>query len=380
MNVLKDSLETAVDLEFAHDGDSLYLLQCRPQSYAEAAAPSPIPKDVPKNDLLFSAHRYVSNARVPDVTHIVYVDPEKYAELGSRADLLEVARVVGRLNSLLPKRQFILMGPGRWGSRGDLKLGVSVTYADISNTSMLIEIARQQGKCLPDLSFGTHFFQDLVESRISYLPLYPDDADVDFNDRFLLSSHNLLPELLPQYERFADTVRVIDVQAEAGGRILRVLLNADLDEALAVLMAGGDEQDLPLQAETTEAQKPVRFWRWRLRMAERIAADLDPDRYGVVAMYIFGSVKNGTSGPGSDIDLLVHVRDTEEQRGSLSTWFEGWSLCLDEMNYLRTGYRSGGLLDVHYVTDEDIANKTSYAAKIGAVTDAARELPIRGEN
>ena len=69
---------------------------------------------------------------------------------------------MGELNKLLPKKQFILMGPGRWGSRGDIKLGVSVTYADISNTAMLIEIARRSGDYVPDVSFGTHFFQDLI--------------------------------------------------------------------------------------------------------------------------------------------------------------------------------------------------------------------------
>ena len=50
------------------------------------------------------------------------------------------------------------------------------------------------------------------------------------------------------------------------------------------------------------------------------------------------------------------------------------------MNYIRTGYKSDGLLDVHIVTDEDIAKKTSYAVKIGAVTDAARELPLGKQN
>ena len=57
-------------------------------------------------------------------------------------------------------------------------------------------------------------------------------------------------------------------------------------------------------------------------------------------------------------------------------WLEGWSRALAEMNYLRTGYHTEGLLDVHFVTDEDIARGTSYAAKIGAVTDAARPLAL----
>jgi hypothetical protein len=60
-------------------------------------------------------------------------------------------------------------------------------------------------------------------------------------------------------------------------------------------------------------------------------------------------------------------------------WFEGWSLSLAETNYLRTGHRSDGLLDVHIVTDDDIARRTSYAAKIGAVTDPARALTLRSQ-
>jgi len=176
LRILEETLGTPVDIEFAHDGTDFYLLQCRPQSFAAEDAPAPIPKDVPAEDTLFAADRYVSNGRVPDITHVVYVDPDAYARLVDRSDLLAVGEAVGKLNKLLPKRQFILMGPGRWGSRGDIKLGVSVTYSDINNTAMLIEIARKTGDYLPDLSFGTHFFQDLVESEIRYLPLYPDNG------------------------------------------------------------------------------------------------------------------------------------------------------------------------------------------------------------
>ena len=88
-------------------------------------------------------------------------------------------------------------------------------------------------------------------------------------------------------------------------------------------------------------------------------------------------VANATAGPGSDIDILIHFQGTDEQLSKLHLWLEGWSLSLAETNYLRTGYRSDGLLDIHIITDEDIANKTSYAVKIGAVTDPARELPMR---
>jgi pyruvate,water dikinase len=61
----------------------------------------------------------------------------------------------------------------------------------------------------------------------------------------------------------------------------------------------------------------------------------------------------------------------------LEAWLEEWSVYLDEINYQSTNYRTGGLLDVHLVTDEDLAQKTSFAVKIGAVTDAARKLPMK---
>jgi hypothetical protein len=375
LRLLSEALAGPVDIEFASDGSDLFLLQCRPQSSAPEDAPAPIPRDIASGQVVFSARRYVSNGAIPDVTHIVFVDPEGYSRLADLQQLRAVGRAVGALNKLLPKRRFILMGPGRWGSRGDIRLGVGVSYADISNAAMLIEVARKQGNYVPDLSFGTHFFQDLVESQIRYLPLYPDDDGVVFSEGFLRGSPNLLKELVPQYAELADALRVIDVPCASGGKVLRVLMNADLEEAVGFLAAPGAA---PPPAALREP-RPVTsedHWRWRLRMAERIAAELDPQRFGVRALYVYGSTRNATAGPSSDIDLIVHFAGSEAQRRDLLGWFEGWSLALAEVNYLRTGQRSSGLLDVVLVTDEDIERQTSHAAKIGAVTDAARSLAL----
>src|SRR3954449_9154957 len=100
---------------------------------------------------------------------------------------------------------------------------------------MLIEVARQRGNYIPDLSFGTHFFQDLVEASIRYLPLYPDDSQTVFKEGFLKQSRNLLSVMLPEFAQLADTLHVIDVPENTGGFILRVLMNADLDQAVAYL-------------------------------------------------------------------------------------------------------------------------------------------------
>ncbi len=376
LNVLREAQGVPVDIEFASDGRDLYLLQCRPQSHAADTAPASIPRDLPPERVVFSANRYVSNGAVPDITHIVYVDPEGYSRLGDMGELRDVSRAVGSLNQILPKRQFILMGPGRWGSRGDVKLGVSVTYSDINNTAVLIEVARKAGNYVPDLSFGTHFFQDLVESGIRYLPLYPDDAGIVFNEPFLRRSANVLARLLPDLAHLEEVVRVIDVPESTGGQVLRLLMNADLDEAVGVLAPPGAAAVTSATLPGPSARPSEDHWRWRLRMAQKVAADLDPARFGVQAFYVFGSTKNASAGPGSDIDVILHLRGTPEQRRDLELWLEGWSLCLGEMNYLRTGYPSEGLLDVHLVTDEDIERQGSYAAKIGAITDAARPLTM----
>ena len=235
LNVLEDTLGYPVDIEFAHDGNDFYLLQCRAQSHSEDSLPAEIPKILSPEEVIFSANRYVSNGSVSDITHVVYVDPQKYSELQQHQDLVAVGRAIGELNKVLPKRKFILMGPGRWGSRGDIKLGVNVTYSDINNTAMLIEIARKQKDYFPEPSFGTHFFQDLVESSIHYLPLYPDDSNVIFNEDFLTSQCNVLFDVAPDFAHLADVIRVIDLPASADGQCLYVLMDADQSRAVAIL-------------------------------------------------------------------------------------------------------------------------------------------------
>ena len=152
--------------------------------------------------------------------------------------MVAVADAVSRLNAILPRRSFILMGPGRWGSRGDITLGVGVTYSGINNTQMLIEIARRKGSYVPDLSFGTHFFQDLVEAKIRYLALFPDEEGIIFNEAFFRGSPNMLPHLLPDYAHLQHVVRVIDVAQASGGCELQVLMDGEKDQALGFLSGG----------------------------------------------------------------------------------------------------------------------------------------------
>jgi hypothetical protein len=234
---LEQAYAFPVDIEFTADirGDSkirVHLLQCRPQSLFESHDQVVIPY-VPIADQLFTANRLVPQGSVSGIRYIVYIDPEKYG-LADRVVKAQIARVVSRLNKRLEKETFILMGPGRWGST-NIDLGVQVSYADINNTRVLVEVALPRGEGTPEVSYGTHFFQDLVEARIFPLPLFPADPSTVFNREFFLNAQNVLAALLPEDESSAPYVHVIDVPASSSGRHLEIVMNEEKSEALAYL-------------------------------------------------------------------------------------------------------------------------------------------------
>ena len=114
-------------------------------------------------------------------------------------------------------------------------------------------------------------------------------------------------------------------------------------------------------------------WRWRQRFAERIAAALDPARFGVRAVYLFGSTEMGSAGAGSDIDLLVAFEGDAAQERDLRHWLEGWSLCLSEVGLQLYGIPSRGLLDARFVSPARAEADARAALSGGRVL---RSLPL----
>ena len=361
LNLLEVKIGTPVDIEFASDGEKLYFLQCRPQSQGRGNLRKPIPKDIDENKKIFSTNKYVTTGQIENIEYIVYVVPEEYTALKSREEMQKIASIVNELNQKLPKRKFILMGPGRWGSRGDMKLGVPVKYGDINNTSLLVEIAKKKGDYIPELSFGTHFFQDLVEADIKYLPLYPDEPKIIFNEDALLNAKNLLSKTAPLYKKYQNVVKLVkteDLMQESA--TLTVIMDGDANEALGFL-------------------KPPDHWIWRMQKVEELIKNIEPELYGIEAVYLIGSTKTGEAGPGSDIDLIIHFKGTEEQKFMLLDWFEDQGKKLSEENKQRTGVETENLLDVHIVTDEDIKNKTSWATHLISPYMGVKKLELKNK-
>ncbi len=240
LKTLEEAYNTAVEVEFAYQGDRLYILQCRPLNESSYSMQKVVIPEYRAEEMLFETHRdVVRSAVLEDIRYIVYVDAAAYDALGSSSDKVHVARIIGRINRALVGQRFILIGPGRWGSN-NIDLGVKVAYGDINNASMLIELAVERGGYTPEVSFGTHFFQDLIEADIIPLPLYPDDEWSQFNQDLILRGSNALRRIVPEQalaelRSAEELVRVVDIHEGRRRKSLNVFLDAPSNRAAAIL-------------------------------------------------------------------------------------------------------------------------------------------------
>jgi hypothetical protein len=243
MRTILKRLEAAygrpVDVEFAWDEDQLYLLQCRTLPVREELANVALPTAVPSEQVLFTNDQGVASSIVRDIEFMVYVDPKAYRQLPSHEEKVAVGRVVGKINRFLKAKRYALLGPGRWGSN-DINLGIRITYADINHTLILGEIAFEEEGATPEVSYGTHFFSDLVEARIIPIAIYPDRAECVFNEAFLLQAPNLLESILPELSSCAPVVHVIHVPACTEGRLLQIFQNGQEQKGMGFFAAAGE--------------------------------------------------------------------------------------------------------------------------------------------
>lgn len=185
LRLLEDAYGRPVDVEFAFDDNTLYIVQCRTLCVAEDREIT-MPEDVSEDRIVFRNNKIISGGSVENLEYLVYVDPKAYARLETYEDKLEIGKVVSRINKQMENKRYALFGPGRWGSN-DINLGVKAGYEDINHTLVLGEVAFKGDGSTPEVSYGTHFFNDLVESGIIHVAIFPDDEDCFFNEDFFLN-------------------------------------------------------------------------------------------------------------------------------------------------------------------------------------------------
>ncbi len=241
LSALEAVYEQPVDTEFtasvALNGHvEINILQCRPMWLPGATDHVDFPEEIESDQLLYRTDRFINGGVVDPIRFMLYIDPKAYSLLGDEGIRKSLPRVVGQINRdpRIKGGRIMMMGPGRWGS-GNPELGVGVGYADIDQVSVLVEVAYEEDGHVPEVSYGTHFFQDLVEAEIIYIALYPGRADTDFNEYFFGSAPNNLTDFFPELEPYAGIVHLIDVPGCRGGRHVRLVADPDSRRAVCYL-------------------------------------------------------------------------------------------------------------------------------------------------
>ncbi|MDY4692834.1 MAG: PEP/pyruvate-binding domain-containing protein [Blautia sp.] len=213
LKLLSDTYDYPVDIEFTvnfQDEDHFFinLVQCRPLQTRGLGRTVEIPEIKSKDDCLFySEGNFMGgNIRIA-LDKIIFVDIHEYMKCQEQ-EKYQTARVIGRLNQLLKDQNVLLMGPGRWGTTTP-SLGVPVHFTEISNMAAMCEISYQNEGMMPEISYGSHFFQDLVESGVFYIALFKEQPGVLFKEE-KAKKNNLLTDILPDCGQYAHIIYVTD--------------------------------------------------------------------------------------------------------------------------------------------------------------------------
>ncbi|HEQ71531.1 MAG TPA: pyruvate, phosphate dikinase, partial [Spirochaetia bacterium] len=242
LSTIEKAYHYPVDIEFTanflENGTyRINLLQCRPFQAKGDLTTVQTPKDVrPERVVLQTTGPIIGTSLAVEVDRIVYVVPEAYAALPA-GKCASLARVIGEVTHLKEKteaeRVITLIGPGRWGTTTPA-LGVPVNFSEINTIKVLCEVAKMHAGLVPDVSLGTHFFNDLVETDILYIAVNPDGAGNVFNQQFLDTAPNRLEQLLPTASVWSEVLRVIDFPHDEGPRLF-LSANAITQEGICYL-------------------------------------------------------------------------------------------------------------------------------------------------
>jgi hypothetical protein len=220
LKTLENAYGSPVDIEFTVNISSegryrINLVQCRPQQAKFLEEHVAIPEPIDPASIYFSGRgNFLGGSIVQPIRRIILVDPAGYAALPI-SQKHEVARIVGRLNRGIKNRDempTLLLGPGRWGTTTP-SLGIPVRFSEINNVRVLVEVALMSDGLVPEFSYGTHFFQDLVETEIFYVALVPGEGGAYLNDRLTAETGDSFETLAPDHAKYLGIIRVYDLGA-----------------------------------------------------------------------------------------------------------------------------------------------------------------------
>ena len=218
MQLIQKEYGEPVDIEFTINVSEsreymINLLQCRPLQVFKDGGGVAVPENVPAEDILLETrHASMGLSRQVKLDRIVYVDPVKYYQLPYN-EKTAIAALIGRINWKYRDTgmHLMLLVPGRIGTSSP-ELGVPTAFSDISGFDAVCEIAESRAGYNPELSYGSHIFQDLVEAQILYTAVFPGERTIHFRPELLRQVPNRIGEI-PGGEEKREVVCLADVSA-----------------------------------------------------------------------------------------------------------------------------------------------------------------------
>ena len=198
-------VDTELTVNITEDGPKINLVQCRPLQTKGLGSRVEMPSD-PGRVLLRQRGNFMGgNVRLP-IDYAVLVRPEAYLQLSAQ-QRYAVARGIGQLNRQLADESFLIAGPGRWGTTTP-SLGVPSHFTELNNAKVLAEFTYPKSNFRPELSQGSHFFQEIVEQGMFYVAIFAETPGVVFDVEQIINSPNHLVDIEPGLAGLADVLHV----------------------------------------------------------------------------------------------------------------------------------------------------------------------------
>ncbi len=232
LNLLEDAYQHPVDIEFTLNffDDQSYkinLVQCRHFQINNEIRDISVPKLINSESIIIKTKGpIIGNSIATKIDRIIYVVPKFYAKLNIR-ERYSIARLIGKINQLeenLGKKIFLL-GPGRWGTSSP-SVGIPISFAEINNVNVVCEIAEKTGSFIPDVSLGTHFFNNLVELDILYFILYPEKENYFLDRNYFQEANNCLTQIMPDAAQWDEVIKVFDLNEKDSDLNFNVNMNS----------------------------------------------------------------------------------------------------------------------------------------------------------
>jgi len=218
MKICENAMNNPVEIEFAvnlNPENSPYkffnLLQIRP--IVEEIIEDEIDfSEIELNDSIIYAEKALGHGIIKGIYDIVYVKPDKFDSINN----MNTTKIIETLNNKLieENRNYILVGPGRWGS-SDSWLGIPVVWSQISGARLIVESGLENYQIEP--SQGTHFFQNLTSFKVGYFTINPFKKDGFWDLDFLSEAEAVYENDFVKHIRFKNELLIkIDGKKSTG--------------------------------------------------------------------------------------------------------------------------------------------------------------------